>query len=323
MEKENKYTNFFTILFIIAILIILLILTLYKKDTSKEKDISNENSEFISNNENNSDFSHIDIDNAEEAEYNKYITKEAQEKLLNQKIKVQIKSISKINEVDKSTAIENKTEYTFLLTDYDDNNWITISDRDIQDNSWNIKIKNDLLVYGKYSGVTSLNNQQYPTIDISYIYKNLDKIDINYYTNIADIFINNLNALYTKENFKFKEMESDTGYNSTIYTNQDDTLEIELIIDNDKIAMVRLYINTLKSDIEKIDQEFLKAFLISFNEKINETNYIDLLNGAKTKKEELEKKAFDDDYTFTPYQYDNIIIDLGTSNSSINLYYSN
>lgn len=323
MEKENKYTNFFTILFIIAILIILLILTLYKKDTSKEKDITNENSEFISNNENNSDFSHIDIDNAEEAEYNKYITKEAQEKLLNQKIKVQIKSISKINEVDKSTAIENKTEYTFLLTDYDDNNWITISDRDIQDNSWNIKIKNDLLVYGKYLGVTSLDNQQYPVLDISYIYKNLDKIDINHYTNIANIFINNLNALYTKENFKFKEMESDNGYNSTIYTNQDDTLEIELIIDNDKIAMADLYINTLESDINKIDQEFLKAFLMSFNTKITETNYIDILNGAKNKKEEFEKKAFDDDYTFTPYQYDNIVVDLGITDSSITLYYSN
>ena len=118
-------------------------------------------------------------------------------------------------------------------------------------------------------------------------------------------------------------MESDNGYNSTIYTNQDDTLEIKLIIDNDKIAMADLYINTLESDINKIDQEFLKVFLMSFNTKITETNYIDILNGAKTKKEELEKKAFDDDYKFIPYQYDNIIIDLGTSNSSINLYYSN
>ena len=175
----------------------------------------------------------------------------------------------------------------------------------------------------KYLGVTSLDNQQYPVLDISYIYKNLDKIDINHYTNIANIFINNLNALYTKENFKFKEMESDNGYNSTIYTNQDDTLEIELIIDNDKIAMADLYINTLESDINKIDQEFLKAFLMSFNTKITETNYIDLLNSAKNKKEEFEKNAFDDDYTFTSYQYDNIVIDLGITDSSITLYYSN
>ena len=171
--------------------------------------------------------------------------------------------------------------------------------------------------------MTTLNNQLYPTIDISYIYKNLDKIDINYYTNIADIFINNLNELYTKENFKFKEMKSDTGYNTTIYTNNNDTLEIELIIDNDKIAMVDLYINTLESDINKIDQEFLKAFLMSFNTKITETNYIDLLNSAKNKKEEFEKNAFDDDYTFTSYQYDNIVIDLGITDSSITLYYSN
>ena len=323
MKKENKYTNFFTILIIITILIILLILTLDKKDTSKETDMPNESSEFISNNTYNSDFSYIDIETAEEAEYNKYISEEAQEKLLNQKIKVQIKNITRINEVDKSTATENKKEYTFLLTDYNNNNWITISERDIQDNSWNIKIKNDLLVYGKYLGITSLNSQQYPTIDISYIYKNLDKIDINYYTNIADIFINNLNELYTKENFKFKEMKSDTGYNTTIYTNNNDNLEIELIIDNDKIAMADLYINTLESDINKIDQEFLKAFLMSFNTKITETNYIDILNGAKNKKEEFEKKAFDDDYTFTPYQYDNIVVDLGITDSSITLYYSN
>lgn len=322
MKKENKYISYFLIL-IIMIICVILILILDGKDVSNKDTPLNENSEFISNNENNSDFSFIDIDNAEEAEYTKYVSKEAQEKLLNQKIKVQIKSISKINEVDKSTAIENKTEYTFLLTDYDNNNWITISDRDIQDNSWNIKIKNDLLIYGKYIGMTTLNNQLYPTIDISYIYKNLDKIDINYYTNIADIFINNLNELYTKENFKFKEMKSDTGYNTTIYTNNNDTLEIELIIDNDKIAMVDLYINTLESDINKIDQEFLKAFLMSFNTKITETNYIDFLNGAKNKKEEFEKNAFDDDYTFTPYQYDNIVIDLGITDSSITLYYSN
>lgn len=323
MKKENKYTNFFTILIIITILIILLILTLDKKDTSKETDMPNESSEFISNNTYNSDFSYIDIETAEEAEYNKYISEEAQEKLLNQKIKVQIKNITRINEVDKSTATENKKEYTFLLTDYNNNNWITISERDIQDNSWNIKIKNDLLVYGKYLGITSLNSQQYPTIDISYIYKNLDKIGINYYTNIANSFINNLNTVYTKENFKFKEMKSDTGYNTTIYTNNNDTLEIELIIDNDKIAMADLYINTLESDINKIDQEFLKAFLMSFNTKITETNYIDFLNGAKNKKEEFEKKAFDDDYTFTPYQYDNIVVDLGITDSSITLYYSN
>lgn len=322
MKKENKYISYFLIL-IIMIICVILILILDGKDVSNKDTSLNENSEFISNNENNSDFSFIDIDNAEEAEYTKYVSKEAQEKLLNQKIKVQIKSISKINEVDKSTAIENKTEYTFLLTDYDNNNWITISDRDIQDNSWNIKIKNDLLIYGKYIGMTTLNNQLYPTIDISYIYKNLDKIDINYYTNIADIFINNLNELYTKENFKFKEMKSDTGYNTTIYTNNNDTLEIKLIIDNDKIAMVDLYINTLESDINKIDQEFLKVFLMSFNTKITETNYIDLLNSAKNKKEEFEKKAFNDDYTFTPYQFDNIIIDLGVTNSSIILYYSN
>lgn len=322
MKKENKYISYFLIL-IIMIICVILILILDGKDVSNKDTSLNENSEFISNNENNSDFSFIDIDNAEEAEYTKYVSKEAQEKLLNQKIKVQIKSISKINEVDKSTAIENKTEYTFLLTDYDNNNWITISDRDIQDNSWNIKIKNDLLIYGKYIGMTTLNNQLYPTIDISYIYKNLDKIDINYYTNIADIFINNLNELYTKENFKFKEMKSDTGYNTTIYTNNNDTLEIELIIDNDKIAMVDLYINTLESDINKIDQEFLKAFLMSFNTKITETNYIDLLNSAKNKKEEFEKNAFDDDYTFTSYQYDNIVIDLGITDSSITLYYSN
>lgn len=322
MKKENKYISYFLIL-IIMIICVILILILDGKDVSNKDTSLNENSEFISNNENNSDFSFIDIDNAEEAEYTKYVSKEAQEKLLNQKIKVQIKSISKINEVDKSTAIENKTEYTFLLTDYDNNNWITISDRDIQDNSWNIKIKNDLLIYGKYIGMTTLNNQLYPTIDISYIYKNLDKIDINYYTNIADIFINNLNELYTKENFKFKEMKSDTGYNTTIYTNNNDTLEIELIIDNDKIVMVDLYINTLESDINKIDQEFLKAFLMSFNTKITETNYIDLLNSAKNKKEEFEKNAFDDDYTFTSYQYDNIVIDLGITDSSITLYYSN
>lgn len=322
MKKENKYISYFLIL-IIMIICVILILILDGKDVSNKDTSLNENSEFISNNENNSDFSFIDIDNAEEAEYTKYVSKEAQEKLLNQKIKVQIKSISKINEVDKSTAIENKTEYTFLLTDYDNNNWITISDRDIQDNSWNIKIKNDLLIYGKYIGMTTLNNQLYPTIDISYIYKNLDKIDVNYYTNIADIFINNLNELYTKENFKFKEMKSDTGYNTTIYTNNNDTLEIELIIDNDKIAMVDLYINTLESDINKIDQEFLKAFLMSFNTKITETNYIDLLNSAKNKKEEFEKNAFDDDYTFTSYQYDNIVIDLGITDSSITLYYSN
>lgn len=322
MKKENKYISFFLIL-IIMIICVILILILDGKDVSNKDTSLNENSRFISNNENNLDFSFIDIDNAEEAEYTKYVSKEAQEKLLNQKIKVQIKSISKINEVDKSTAIENKTEYTFLLTDYDNNNWITISDRDFQDNSWNIKIKNDLLIYGKYIGMTTLNNQLYPTIDISYIYKNLDKIDINYYTNIADIFINNLNELYTKENFKFKEMKSDTGYNTTIYTNNNDTLEIELIIDNDKIAMVDLYINTLESDINKIDQEFLKAFLMSFNTKITETNYIDLLNSAKNKKEEFEKNAFDDDYTFTSYQYDNIVIDLGITDSSITLYYSN
>lgn len=322
MKKENKYISYFLIL-IIMIICVILILILDGKDVSNKDTSLNENSEFISNNENNSDFSFIDIDNAEEAEYTKYVSKEAQEKLLNQKIKVQIKSISKINEVDKSTAIENKTEYTFLLTDYDNNNWITISDRDIQDNSWNIKIKNDLLIYGKYIGMTTLNNQLYPTIDISYIYKNLDKIGINYYTNIANSFINNLNTVYTKENFKFKEMKSDTGYNTTIYTNNNDTLEIELIIDNDKIAMADLYINTLESDINKIDQEFLKAFLMSFNTKITETNYIDFLNGAKNKKEEFEKNAFDDDYTFTPYQYDNIVIDLGITDSSITLYYSN
>lgn len=322
MKKENKCAIFFIILTIIILVFILIILTLDKKYISKEID-TNKYSEFISNNKYNSNFSYIDIETAEIAEYTKYISKEAEEKLSNQKIKVEIKSITKISEIDKSTAIESEKEFTFLLTDYNNNNWIAISKQDIVNNSWNIEIRNDLLIYGKYLGLTSLNNQNYPTIDISYIYKNLDKIDFNYYTNIAEQFINNLNTMYLKESFKLKEMERDTGYNSVIYTNADNTLEIKLIIDNEKILMVNLYVNTLKSDIDKIDQEFLKSFFISFDSKITEINYIDLLNGAKNKKEEFEKKAFNNDYTYTPYQYDNIIIDIGVTNSSITLYYSN
>ena len=74
MKKENKYISFFLIL-IIMIICVILILILDGKDVSNKDTSLNENSRFISNNENNLDITIIDIDKAEEAEYSKYVSK--------------------------------------------------------------------------------------------------------------------------------------------------------------------------------------------------------------------------------------------------------
>lgn len=312
---------------IVVIIVVCILVCTFKFRFSKEKTTQNiegdkQENEYVSNNKYNSKFNIYDIDKCELATYDKFSKLEAQEKILNQFIKVEIKNLIKIEEINQNSAIETKTEYVFLLEDYESNKWICKSNRDLQDNSYNIKIKNNLICYGKYIGIEKYQEQEYPKIEISYIYKDIDRLDTNKLTSIGNNFIDNLNTNYFNEKFEFKEIKKDTGYDELIYINSSDTLEISLIIDENKIKMSNLNIKTIKSDVDKIDQEFLKTFILSFNSNIENKDVSKYLEGAKSKQKEFNANVYKESYKSEPYEYKGIISDRGITNSSLLLYYS-
>lgn len=299
-----KKSNFIT--YVIFIFLLILVLISLSGCTFNQVSIETEDSEYINNNKYNSDFSFYDIDTSENAIYAKYITSEAEKKLLNQKINIEIKSVTKLEEIDERSATISKTTYVFLLEDYNNNTWLSISNRNLEDNSYNIKIKDNLILYGKYLGIIEYEGKKYPQIDVSYVYKNLDKIDISTYTQIADNYIQHLQALFPKESFCFKEMKKETGYNELIYINKNNDLTITIIIDDGLIKMTDLVINNIDFNINTIDKNFLLAFIKTFDSSINNPN--DYLHGAINNK-------------YEQFTLNGIVSDCGITNSSITLYY--
>ena len=92
---------------IISILIILIGLLFVSINNNKQK---NENLSmddiYINNNPYNKNLSEYSKDkDTEKAEYNKYITDEANEKLINQLVYVEIKQTKKVDEIDKSLSL--------------------------------------------------------------------------------------------------------------------------------------------------------------------------------------------------------------------------
>lgn len=308
-----------TIIIISFLILVIKVALNYNSNNKFKSNISTHEGEYVSNNEYNSDFDLYDIDKSENAFYDKYTTPTAQQKLLNQKINIEIKSIEKLEEIDEGSATTSKKTYIFALKDYDNNTWLSISNHNLEDNSYNIKIKDNLILYGKYLGIIEYNQKQYPQIDIAYVYKNLDKLDISTYTKITDNYINLLHTLYPQESFSFKEMSKDTGYNELVYTNQNNDLTITIIVDDGLIKMTDLLINNIDFDINTIDKDFILAFIKAFNTNI--TNPDEYLQGAINNLSTLKSNLYDSEYKYTPFALNNIIADCGINTSSLCLYY--
>lgn len=318
MKKEYLKKMIFSLIAILFIAFMLFVTINFINKNNINSESTSINT-YESNNKYNSEFSIYDINSSETALYDKYITDIANEKIINQKINIEIKSIEKIDTVDKSTATTKEKEYVFFLQDYSDNCWITTSKYDIYDNSYNIQIKNDLICYGKYLGITEYNNKKYPQVDVSYIYKNIEKLDTKEYLDICASYLDELKLLYSKENFSFKEFKKETGYNTLIYINQTNDLEIHFIVDDMKIKMAELSILSLKTNLDTIDNEFLNAFVSVFDDSIyNSQTYLD---GAKSKKKELEKNIYNKNYNYSNFELNGIISDYSVTNMTLTLYY--
>ncbi len=212
MRKKIIYSIFI----IIVILIVVLLLSNSNKQENENKIMKDE---YINNNPYNNDLSEYTKDKeTEKAEYSKYITDEANEKLINQLIFVEIKQTKKVDEIDKSTSTDTIIERTFILEDYNNNSWIFIK----EGATWIGDNQNDLIVYGKYLGIKEYNGVKYPQIDVQFVSKNINKLDTEKYKTIADEYINSLQNKYSKEKFSYKEFKTETTYNEIIYKNDNE-----------------------------------------------------------------------------------------------------
>ena len=304
---------------IISILIILIGLLFVSINNNKQK---NENLSmddiYINNNPYNKNLSEYSKDkDTEKAEYNKYITDEANEKLINQLVYVEIKQTKKVDEIDKSTSTDTIIERTFILEDYNNNSWIFIK----EGATWISDNQNDLIVYGKYLGVIEYNGVKYPQIDVQFVSKNIDKLDTEKYKNIADEYINSLQNKYSKEKFTFKEFKIDTTNNEIISQNDNEKVQLEIIINNNKIHRVNVDFIKANKNIEDVDQDFLKFVITNFDSSITESKAIELIKDAVNNLKEFKKHAYDKGYQYKKTVYNNIILEEGITEKTLEVYY--
>lgn len=327
---KNKY---YIITAVVACIILFLVIFLIILNTNDSNNIentikvsseqSNSTYEYISNNKYNSEFSSYDIEIADEAIYEKYITEEASEKILNQKIYIKIKQITLLEQSDKSTATESKTEYIYSLIDYNNNSWIYAGNLCLEDNSYNIKSQQkDLIIYGNFIGTYNYKEEKYPRIEVFKTIKNLEMIDKEEIQKIGDSFINNLKEAYPNEVFSFSKFEENSKYIELIYKNISEDLEITFIVDDNTIKMAELYVNKVNKKIFDIDQKFVKSFLLCFNSTISNKNVEDYIAGAKETEIEFENKAYNKDYKYKPFSLNNIICETSIGMKTIYVYYN-
>lgn len=327
-----KY-KYHIIITVVACLILFLVVSLIiitadnsnnaENTTKVSSEQNNSSYEYISNNKYNSKFSSYDIESADEAIYEKYITKEASKKILNQKIYIKVKQITLLEKSDISTATESKTEYIYSLIDYNSNSWIYVGNICLEDNSYNVKSQqNDLIIYGNFIGMHDYKKEKYPRIEVFKIVKNLEMIDKENIKKIGDAFINNLKGEYPSEMFSFFNFVENSKYIELIYKNISEDLEITFIIDDNTIKMAELYVNKLNKEVFDIDQKFLKSFLLCFDSKISNKNVEEYIIGAKETEIELEKKAYNKNYKYKPFSLNNIICETSIGMKALYVYYT-
>ena len=310
-----KKNIIYSVITIIVILIVVLWLSINNKPNNENISMKDN---YINNNPYNKDLSEYTKDKeTEKAEYSKYITDEANEKLINQLVFVEIKQTKKVDEIDKSTSTDTIIERTFILEDYNNNSWIFIK----EGATWIDDNQNDLIVYGKYLGVIEYNGVKYPQIDVQFVSKNIDKLDTEKYKNIANEYINSLQSKYSKEKFTFKEFKIDTTYNEIIYQNDNEKVQLEIIINNNKIQRVNVDFIKANKNIEDVDQDFLKFVITNFDSPITESKAIELIKDAVNNLKEFKKHAYDKGYQYKKTVYNNIILEEGITEKTLEVYY--
>lgn len=302
------------------------ILTLYVSytdDMEKEKRYYNIPSYvYVNNNEKNEEIKKATMKTqTERAVYDKFITEEASNKMKNHLISLEVKETQKVNEVDKSTSTDKLSERTYILKDYYENEWINITSKDywLENKGKNL---NDLVLYGKYTGIIEYEGKLYPSIEVNEVQKNIGKINIDDYKKIAEVYIDKLKQAYDNESFSFVEFKEDTAWNTLIYENENQKLKLNISIRDNAIWRVELDAISSGKDIDEIDQEFVKKVITQFDESIDLSNAEHLLKDAYYYLDDFKKHAYDKGYNYTVAKYNNIVVEEGITEATIEIYYN-
>ena len=264
MKKVPKY------IYIIFIFILIIFINIVDNNSYKK---NNEVSKYtyISNNEYNSDFEYDDIEKSENAIYSKYITKEAQKKIINQKIYVKIKKIKVDDKKDESTA--TKSKYTTTAIDQNNNIWKLSSDTDYFSDEENIK------VYGIYKGVFKKKS---PIIEVYEYRTDMDYINEKKFKNISEQYIEKLNDSYKKEKFLFNSYEESIDGLDLEYINSDKTIGLSIFVSKSKMKIRSIAINVhdYKISFSDIDKKLWYSIITTFNQNLTEEDADNLIIGG-------------------------------------------
>lgn len=308
MDKLKKIPKWIYILLIFIIIIVINII--FYDSNSAIKNDSDDPNKYIyeSNNNYNQEFEYDDISIAEEAEYDKYIQKEAEEKIINQKVFVRIKKIDENAISDESTSTTKK--FTTIAYDQNNNQWQIIAKyQNAFPDEKNIKI------YGIYRGISKEN---IPIVELYDYVTDINYINKEKIKKISDQYIQTLEGKYSKEKFKFnKYIESVMGLELE-YINVNKDVELSINVDKEKneIYSVSTYISNTNISFDDVDSDFWYAIITSFATDLSIEDAKNMIIGGRAA--EIYSKSHSD--VLNQYEYKNYKITVFESLKSIYIY---
>ena len=263
-------------IYILPIFILIIVINIVFDDNSNinyQSDEQTKNYIYESNNTYGDEFEYKDIDIAEEAKFEKYINKEAEQKILNQKVFVRIKELENNSLIDESTSITKI--YKVIAVDQDDNKWQIQSDDSTDLLS---KIKNKK-IYGLYKGVTN----DMPIIQMYTSMIDSKYLDKNKFKEIGNNYINSLNNNYSKEKFSFNKFEESYDAIELLYNNENENIEMTIGIDIDKqeIKEILTYVNNSSISFTDIDANLWYSIITLFAPNLTIDDVSTMIAGAE------------------------------------------
>ena len=308
MDKLKKIPKWIYILLIVIIIIAINIIFNDSNSGTKYDDQQIKEYTYESNNTYNQEFEYEDISIAEEAKYDKYIQKEAEEKIINQKVFVRIKEIDEKAISDESTSTTKK--FTTIAYDQNNNQWQLIAKyQNAFPNEKNIKI------YGIYRGISKEN---IPIVELYNYVTDIKYINKEKIKNISDQYIKTLEGKYSKEKFKFnKYIESVMGLNlEYLNVNKDVKLTINVDKEKNEIYSVSTYISNINISFDDVDSDFWYAIITSFAPDLSLEDAKNMIIGGRAA--EIYSKSHSD--VLNQYEYKNYKITVYESLKSIYIH---
>ena len=274
----KKFKNAPKWLYLFLLFILIIAINIIFNDNGNNNHQNNEQTKkyfYESNNSYDSDFEYEDIDIAEKAKYEKYINKEAEEKILNQKVFVRIKEFESDSLIDESTATKNI--FKAIAIDQENNKWQIQSNysAELLTKRQNIKI------YGLYKGVSSDDNM--PIIQMYTSHVDSKYIDKNKIKEIGNNYIDSLNDSYSKEKFVFNKFDESYNAIELLFYNKDKNIEITLSIDIEKheIDYISVYVRDSSISFTDIDDNLWYSIITTFSPNLSIDEIRTMIVGAE------------------------------------------